>query len=128
MPDKSVAQKLLIKEGYRVLLVNPPPGYAESMGELPKAAVLVAKAQPEIDFIQLFVTTRKHLEDSLPMFKKSLKPNGLLWVSYPKGTSKVRTDINRDTINTYANTLGLQGVAMISVDDTWSALRLRPAA
>jgi hypothetical protein len=46
-------------------------------------------------------------------------------VSYPKGTSKVNTDINRDTIGLYAQSIGLQPVAMISIDDTWSALRLK---
>jgi hypothetical protein len=49
----------------------------------------------------------------------------MLWVSYHKGTSKVKTDINRDTINAYANSLCLQGVAIISIDDDWSALRLK---
>jgi hypothetical protein len=115
----------LVKERYRVLVVNPPAGYAESMGELPKGAVLVVKPQPETDLIQLFVSSRKELEDSLPKLKKSLKSNGLLWVSYPKGTSGVKADINRDTVNAYAQSIGLQGVAMISIDDTWSALRLK---
>jgi hypothetical protein len=49
----------------------------------------------------------------------------MLWVTYHKGTSKVKTDINRDTINAYASTLGMQGVAIISIDDDWSALRLK---
>jgi hypothetical protein len=79
-----------------------------------------------IDLIQVFLTSKQQLEAQLSGLKKVLTPNGLLWVTYPKGTSKVKTDINRDSINTYARSLGLQGVAMISIDDTWSALRLRP--
>ena len=78
------------------------------------------------DFIQLFVTSRSELEAQLKDLKPALKPGGLLWVTYPKGTSKIKADINRDTINQYARSIGLQGVAMISVDDTWSALRLKP--
>jgi hypothetical protein len=55
-----------------------------------------------------------------------MKPGELLWATYPKGTSKVKTDINRDIIASYVRTIGLVGVAMISIDDTWAALRLRP--
>jgi hypothetical protein len=49
----------------------------------------------------------------------------MLWVTYHKGTSKVKTDINRDTINAYAHSIGWEGVAMISIDDDWSAMRLK---
>ena len=75
--------------------------------------------------MQLFVTARKELEAQLGSLKSALQPKGLLWVTYPKGTSKVKADINRDTIAEYAKTVGLQAVAMVSVDDTWSALRLK---
>ncbi len=51
----------------------------------------------------------------------------MLWVTYPKGTSKVKADINRDIIREYARTIGLEAVALVSVDDTWSALRLKQA-
>jgi hypothetical protein len=92
---------------------------------LPEGAVLAAGPEPGIDLIQLFVTSRIELEASLQRLKTSLKANGLLWISYPKGTSKIQADINRDSINAYARSIGLQGVAMISIDDTWSALRLK---
>ncbi len=128
MPEKTVAEKLLIKEGYRVAIVNPPPGYLDLMGKLPAKVTKVDIAAGNIDFIQAFVTSRKELEASLAGLKGALKREGLLWITYPKGTSKTKTDINRDSINAYAQTVGLQGVAMVSVDDTWSALRLRPKA
>jgi hypothetical protein len=127
-PDKTVARKLLIKEGYRVLLVNAPAGYAAFLGELPEGAVLAAGPESGPDLIHLFVASCKELEANLPRLKTSLKANGLLWVSYPKGTSKIQADINRDSINAYARSIGLQGVAMISIDDIWSALRLRPVS
>jgi hypothetical protein len=61
----------------------------------------------------------------LKNLKQLLNAKGLLWVTYPKGTSRIKADINRDSINDFAKSIGLQGVAMISVDDTWSALRLK---
>ena len=128
MPDKTVVEKLLIKEGYRVAIVNPPNGYLDSMGKLPEKTTKVEISAGNLDFIQSFITSRKDLEASLQGLKTALKRDGLLWITYPKGTSKTKADINRDSINAYAKTVGLQGVAMISIDDTWSALRLRPKA
>ena len=69
--------------------------------------------------------SRKDLEEQLPRLKPFLAPKGLLWVTYPKGTSKLKSDINRDGIAAYALTIGLQAVAMISVDEDLSALRLK---
>jgi hypothetical protein len=54
-----------------------------------------------------------------------LKADGLFWVTYPKGTSKIKADVNRDSIAAYAKSIGLQAVTMISIDDTWSGLRLK---
>ena len=78
-----------------------------------------------VDVIQLFVANRAELEAQLPGLKLLLAPKGMIWVTYHKGTSKVKTDINRDSINAYAHSIGLEGVAMISIDEDWSALRLK---
>jgi predicted CoA-binding protein len=125
MSDKSVAEKLLIKLAYKVLLVNPPKGYRALLGEVPKGVTFLKEAGDATDLIQVFVASRKELEEQLPRLKPSLAPKGLLWVTYHKGTSKQKSDINRDSIAAYAGTIGLQAVAMISVDDDWSALRLK---
>ena len=125
MPEKTVAEKLLVKEGYRVSIVNPPTDYAGTLGRLPERVTSVEHGESNLDLIQLFVSSRKQLEASLPSLKTALKGNGLLWITYPKGTSKVKVDVNRDTIAAYAKSIGLQEVAMVSIDDTWSALRLK---
>lgn len=125
MSDKSIAQKLLIKTGQTLLFVNAPRGYTSALGHLPKGTTVIKTPTAPLDFIQVFVANRAELEAQLPALKAQLAPKGMLWVTYYKGTSKVKTDINRDTINAYAHTLGLEGVAMISIDDDWSALRLK---
>jgi hypothetical protein len=125
MSDKSITQKLFIKPGNKVLLVNPPAGYLAQMGELPEGATLFSDTSSLVEVIQLFVADRTELEAQLPRLKELLAQKGMIWVTYYKGTSKVKTDINRDTINAYAQTIGLEGVAMISIDDDWSALRLK---
>ncbi len=123
--DKSVAQKLLIKENYRVLLVNESKDYRAILGELPPNVTILTEPAGSVDLVQVFITSKKELEANLENLKSVLKPNGLLWVTYPKGTSKVKADINRDIIRENAKTVGLEAVAMVSVDDTWSALRLK---
>jgi hypothetical protein len=125
MPDKSIAQKLFIKPGNKFLLVNPPDGYLAKLGELPTGVIILSDSSCLVEAIQVFVLNRAELESLLPGFRQLLAPKGMLWVTYHKGTSKVKTDINRDTINAYAFSLDLQGVAMISIDDDWSALRLK---
>ena len=125
MSDKPIAQKLFIKPSARFLLLNPPPGYQDNMGALPKGTILLNASSHQVDIIQVFVTNRVELEARLPPLKGLLAPNGMLWVTYHKGTSRVKTDINRDTINAYAHSIGLAGVAMISIDEDWSALRLK---
>jgi hypothetical protein len=127
MSDKSITQKLFIKPGIKFLLVNPPDGYLTRMGELPIGTILLSDSSCIVEAIQVFVSNRTELEAQLPMLKELLAPKGMLWVTYHKGTSRVKTDINRDTINAYALTLGLEGVAMISIDEDWSALRLKRA-
>ena len=127
MSDKTIAQKLMIKEGRSVLFLNAPRGYKSALGALPKN-VTVAKAltQPA-DFIQVFVANHRELEQQLPKLIAALKPDGMVWITHHKGMSKTKTDINRDSINAYAHTIGREGVAMISIDDDWSALRLKVA-
>ena len=65
------------------------------------------------------------MEASLKKIKSSLKPAGLLWLTYPKGTSRTKTDINRDIIRQYVEANGYKTVLLIAVDDTWSGLRLK---
>ncbi len=66
------------------------------------------------------------LKQKLRTLKANVKPNAFIWVTYPKGTSKVKTDLNRDTIREYVPIAGFQVVSLIAVDETWSALRLKP--
>ncbi len=125
MPEKTVAQKLFIKEGMKILLVNAPAGYSAKLGKLPRNVTVVKESSMPVDFVQLFIANRKELEAQAPKLKKMLNPDALLWVCYLKGTSKTKTDINRDTLHAYARTIGLEGVSLISVDDDWSAMRFK---
>jgi hypothetical protein len=125
MSDKSITEKLLIKTNYKVLLIKTPPNYRSQMGNLPTGAAIIENPEQGPDLVQAFVTSKRELEEQLATLKPILKAKTMFWVTYPKGTSKIKADINRDTINAYARTIGLIGIAMVSIDDTWSALRLK---
>jgi len=127
MAEKTIVQKLLIKEGYRVLVVDAPQGYVVSPAELPAGVAISTdpvSAGP-FDLIQAFVSSQGEFEAQLSGLKALIKPKGLLWITYPKGAAKIKSDITRDTIWRYAKTIGLDGVAMVAVDDVWSAMRLK---
>ncbi len=128
MSDKSIAQKLLLKEGRTVRFVNAPPGYVASLGALPPGVKALKATGPAADVTQVFVASRAELEKHVPRLKSALAPGGILWVTYPKGTSKMKSDVNRDSIAAYAHTVGMEVVSIISVDDDWSALRLKVVA
>ena len=123
MSPKSVAEKLGIKKGHRVLIVGAPAGY--SPGTLPADSRIVTKRDGKADIVQLFVSSMEELKRELPRLKAELNPNTPVWVSYPKGTSKTKTDLNRDIIREYASTIGFEAVSLFAVDKTWSALRLK---
>ncbi len=126
MSDKTIAQKLQVKEGYRVLFVNAPKDYYKTiLSCMPKGVIIETKSAGQYDIIQTFITSQREIEDQLVKLKSVLKPKGILWATYPKGTSEFKGDINRDTIREYASSIGLQAVAIFSVDQNWSALRLK---
>ena len=125
MAAKTVAQKMRIPPGARVLILGAPPGYARVLGPLPEGATRLARAAKEVDVLQVFVKSRKGMEAQLPRLKRYLAASGAMWVAYPKGSSERGLDISRDVIWKYASTIGLGPVALIAIDVTWSAMRLK---
>jgi hypothetical protein len=125
MSEKTIVQKLGVKPGAKVLLINAPQGYRKVMGDLPAGARVLTKPTEPADVVQAFVLSKQDLEGHLARLKATLPPTAALWITYPKGTSKIETDINRDVIREYAETVGFQAVALFSVDETWAALRLK---
>jgi hypothetical protein len=86
---------------------------------------LIKSDQARVDVVLLFAMNRKDLEEYFPMAKERLGDKGSLWVAYLKQTAAKATDINRDSINAYVKENGITGVAMISIDGDWSALRCK---
>ena len=128
MPQSPLTAKLRIQPGQRLLILNPPPGYVESLEPLPEGAQLVAEtAGTTVDFCHLFATNSAQLAELLPTALAVCKYDGLLWVSYPKKSSKVDSDLSRDVLWELPGETGLRPVTQVSIDQTWSALRYRPS-
>jgi hypothetical protein len=121
----SLARKLLIKPGSRVAIVDAPAGYPERLLPLPDGAAVV-DVQPGLDVVQVFVRDKTALNGAAAAFG-SVREGGVLWVCYPKGGIKAGTDLNRDVLWQELSKVGLAGVTLVAVDDTWSAMRFRPA-
>jgi hypothetical protein len=127
MAGKTIAQKLLLKPDQRIVLINPPPGYFELLMPLPDDSLLVENPDGPVEFVQLFVKNKQELEHHEQQALKLCQPNSLFWISYPKQSSGIETDIHRDIIWKLMEATGWRPVAMVSIDDTWSAMRLRPS-
>lgn len=127
MEPKSLAEKFKIKSGRSVRVVNAPDGYASVLEPLPPDVAVVEDGETPADVVLGFVASRRELEEQLPSLVAAMKSGGALWLCWPKGGSRIRTDINRDSLAAYAASQGLDAVANVSVDADWSALRFKQA-
>ena len=128
LSTKSIPEKLQMKAGRLVAIINKPSGYDQLLGKLPSGVGVVDASAKNIDVIQLFVESKEELERDLPKMRKAVANKGMIWVTYPKGTSSKKSDINRDSIAEYAASIGLEAVAIVAIDNDWSALRLKVVA
>lgn len=123
----TMTEKLQIKPGYRLLLLNPPTDMMKALAEqLPDNEVLTAITVPG-DAVLFFSSTLAEVDSLFPHAVSSLLPGGVLWIAYPKGSAKQVTDINRDRLADAILPLGWRPVRQVALDETWSAMRFRPA-
>jgi len=125
MAEKSVAEKLGLKDGRTMLVLRAPRPVAELLGSIPEGATVTTEADETFPLILTFAKDHAALAETLPACKPRLAKGGALWVAYAKGGSKLATDINRDTIREYVTGQGFDTVAQIDIDSYWSALRLK---
>jgi len=118
-----LVQKLGIKPGFHLAILNAPAGYERVLVDLPAGITQSAELGHGLDFVQFFCRERAQLEQRFPELKAALKPAGMLWISWPKGTSKVPTNLNENIIREIGLENGLVDVKVAAVDDDWSGLK-----
>ncbi len=122
---KTVAQKARLKPGLSLAVVDPVPGVVESLG-LPPDVVMREPGEAQLVFV--FVASKADLESHLPEVVAGLAPGAAIWVFFRKGGRSTGAEVGRDDIWSLAERLGLRPLGLLSIDETWSAFRLRPAS
>ena len=121
---KSLIDKLGLRPGAKAIAVAPPANYAELTGGAAITSRMSAPAAGSFDFIHLFANNEADLARDLPRLEPRLAQGGMLWVSWPKKTSKHFVDLTEDGIRRLCLPLGLVDVKVCAVDADWSGLKL----
>jgi recombinational DNA repair protein RecT len=119
-----LAKKLGFKENFNVRIVNQPDYYFDLFDALSEMVNIRTEKKTKKDLIHYFATRAKKLEQDIGSLKNEIVPNGMIWISWPKKTSKMITDITEDVIRNVALSNGLVDVKVCAVDDVWSGLKL----
>ena len=125
MSDKSAFEKMYVKNATTLAVLNDGGEHAALLAQLPPER-RVSEGE-RADWVLLFARSRAELEQYLPVAQARLASGGAIWVAYRKGGAKAGSDIHRDDIRDFAQTAGLDSVAMVAIDAGWSALRLKQA-
>jgi hypothetical protein len=119
-----LAKKLGIKEGARIFTAGAPAGYRELLEPLPPLVEITSKLAAKTDLVHLFTTQRAELSRALADYRKKLAPEAMVWVSWPKKSSNVPTDVTENTVREIALPLGFVDVKVCAVTAVWSGLKL----
>lgn len=122
---KPLVDKLGIKENMILYLLNlPSKDFMKDWGTLPKNIQILDKPKSGLDMIHFFTLSSKEFQLKLPKLMGFIKPAGMIWISWPKKSSKIPTDMNENLIRDFALELGLVDIKVCAVDDVWSGLKL----
>lgn len=119
-----LGKKLGIQADQRIFLHDPPKHYLRLIDPLPERTRFMARFGHNVDLVHGFYTERDKLAAALERFRRIAQPNVAIWVSWPKKSSGVATDITEDTIRATALPLGFVDIKVCAVDDVWSGLKL----
>jgi hypothetical protein len=120
---KPLTQKLGIKPGFRIFVIGNPAAYDDIVGELPLEATLVARPAAPLDMAHLFAVEAKVLDRKLRNCREAITPERMIWVSWPKKSSGVASDLSDVVVRGIALPLGLVDVKVCAIDETWSGLK-----
>jgi hypothetical protein len=126
MKTSPLATKMKLKPDQRAAVIAAPEGYAKDLDPLPPGVTVSSDLKGSYDWIQVFVKSKVELDKIAPRAIRSLKPESILWVSFPKGSSNIQTDLTRDEGWDILQKSDLKWITLISVNATWSAFAMRP--
>lgn len=121
---RSVVQKLGIKPGFRIFVVGAPAAYDDVIGPLPADVTLAPRLKAPLDMAHLFAMQAAALRKKRPACRDAVAPDGMVWVSWPKKSSGVATDVTENVVRDTALSHGLVDIKVCAIDDAWSGLKL----
>lgn len=121
---KPLAAKLGIGPGAHVYVANAPDDFLSLLAPLPDGVSFDRRLTMSTDLAHAFFTRRAALAKSLPAIRRQMRPDAVVWVSWPKKASGVETDLTENVIRDVALPLGLVDVKVCAVSDVWSGLKL----
>jgi hypothetical protein len=116
-------KKLGIKSGFRMYVAEPPDFYFDWIDPLPGQVELSRRLSGQLDLIHLFVKDEKTFKDQILKSKKYLKRDGMIWISWPKKSSGMASDLDENKIRNYGISQGLVDIKVCAVDEVWSGLK-----
>jgi hypothetical protein len=122
--ETPLPQKLGIKPCLNVVTINAPTEYRQLLGAIPEDVTFCDRLKPNSNFVHVFIKKRSELTKRLPVLRKKIAETGTVWVSWPKKSAGVPTDVTEDVVRAVALPLGFVDVKVCSVDGTWSGLKL----
>ena len=117
-------KKLGIKAGIKICLVNAPADYLDIIEPLPEGVEVSERVTKSTDLVHIFTSKKVELSKELHAYRTKIKPTGVVWVSWPKKSSKVPTDVTEDTVRELALPLGFVDIKVCAVTEVWSGLKL----
>jgi len=116
-------KKLGIKEGLRVWLANAPADVRTELKAALACCEVLSNAKNPLDLVMLFTKSKTELATEFDRFAKLLAPAGMLWVSWPKKSSGVSSDLDENIVREIGLPAGLVDVKVCAVTETWSGLK-----
>ena len=120
---KTVAQKLGIKPGFCIFADGAPIAYDKLVGGLPPGTSVQATPKPPLDMVHLFATRAAGLAAKLRAYRRTIAPDGMIWVSWPKKSSGVASDVTEDVLRELILPTGWVDNKVCAIDETYSGLR-----
>lgn len=119
-----LAKKLGIKENFTIRIINNPSYYFDLFSDMPVGIKIITGKDIKVNFIHYFATNLKALYKDISLLRSQLEPNGMLWISWYKKSSKIETDVTEDLIREIALKNKLVDIKVCAVDEVWSGLKL----
>ena len=120
---RTLVQKLGIKPGFKIALINSPQDYLQTLGSLPSEVIIEPLTAGSLDMVHFFTRSANQLNHKFPALKQAITSTGMVWISWPKKASKIQSDVDENVVRKIGLKHGLVDVKVCAVDAIWSGLK-----